>query len=227
MNALLVATDPDEAAVLSFVLRRAGLTVSPISQVEGAPLLLTERPADLLLVADGRQVTDAWVRQFRSQSQVPLVLILDASVPERESVTLLEAGADLIVVRPVGTSLLVAQVRALMRRAAGLPYFSLPSLQIGGVTLDPADRSVRVADRPSRQLTHLEFRLLYTLMTHPGRVVPSDALVEGVWGYTGAGDRHLVRGLVSRLRSKVEPDPSNPEYVLTVPGVGYRFEASE
>ena len=227
MNALLVTTDSDEAAVLSVVLQRAGLVVSPVSRIDTVPSLMTQRPADLLLVADGEAVTAPWVRQFRNQSQIPLVLILDGGVPEREAVALFEAGADLIIVRPFGISLLLAQVRALLRRAAGLPYFALPSLKIGAVTLDPANRSVRVADGPSRHLTHLEFRLLYALMTHPGRVVPTDTLVESVWGYTGAGDRHLVRGLVSRLRSKIEPHPANPEYVLTVAGVGYTFGATQ
>jgi two-component system KDP operon response regulator KdpE len=73
-------------------------------------------------------------------------------------------------------------------------------------------------------LTQLEFRLLYALMTHPGRIIPSENLVEYVWGYGGGGDASLVRGLVSRLRSKIEPDPSNPKYIVTEAGIGYFFE---
>jgi DNA-binding response OmpR family regulator len=69
----------------------------------------------------------------------------------------------------------------------------------------------------------LEFRLLFTLMTHAGRVIPAENLVEYVWGYTGEGNRSLVRGLIQRLRTKVEPNPSKPRYILTQPGVGYRF----
>jgi DNA-binding response OmpR family regulator len=75
-----------------------------------------------------------------------------------------------------------------------------------------------------KRLTQLEFRLLFTLMTHAGRVLPAETLVEYVWGYSGEGNRGLVRGLVQRLRSKVEPDPANPKYILTEPGLGYRFE---
>ena len=76
----------------------------------------------------------------------------------------------------------------------------------------------------SRRLTQLEFRLLYTLMTHRGQVIPSENIVENVWGYSGEGSKELVRGLVQRLRSKVEPEPRHPRYITTVPGVGYRFD---
>lgn len=79
----------------------------------------------------------------------------------------------------------------------------------------------------SQALTHLEFRLLYTLMIHRGQVLPTETIVEQVWGYTGQGDKELVRGLVRRLRTKVEPDPGKPRYILTVAGVGYSFNQQE
>jgi DNA-binding response OmpR family regulator len=122
---------------------------------------------------------------------------------------------------------LIAQTEALLRRAGGVPLFSLPNLNLAGLTLDPATRTVEVADHPSRRLTHLEFRLLYTLMTHRGHVLPTETIVERVWGYSGEGSRELVRGLISRLRAKVEPDPRRPQYILTVPGVGYSFNQEE
>jgi two-component system KDP operon response regulator KdpE len=111
-----------------------------------------------------------------------------------------------------------------MRRSAGLPYFSLPALSQAGITLDPSKRSVLVGtDQPIR-LTQLEFRLIYALMTHPGRIIPSENLVEYVWGYGGEGSKDLVRGLISRLRGKIEPDPSTPRYIMTDAGIGYYFE---
>jgi DNA-binding response OmpR family regulator len=82
---------------------------------------------------------------------------------------------------------------------------------------------VRAGERPPQRLTQLEFRLLYVLMTNRDQVIPSDIIVERVWGYTGTGSRELVRNLVSRLRSKIEVDPGNPAYIQTVPGVGYQF----
>jgi two-component system KDP operon response regulator KdpE len=83
---------------------------------------------------------------------------------------------------------------------------------------------VQVGDQVSARLTQLEFRLLYALMTRPGRVIPSENLVEYVWGYGGEGSQGLIRGLISRLRSKIEPDPSNPRFVVNEAGIGYYFE---
>jgi DNA-binding response OmpR family regulator len=104
-----------------------------------------------------------------------------------------------------------------------VPSFSLPSLTQREVGLNPADRTVTVGNGPSARLTHLEFRLLYTLMTHVGQIIPTDQIVEHVWGYTGEGNRDLVRGLVQRVRSKIEDDPRQPKYIITELGIGYYF----
>jgi DNA-binding response OmpR family regulator len=119
--------------------------------------------------------------------------------------------------------LLLAQIRAVLRRSGGVPFFSLPNLTQAGLMLDPSTRTVQVYDAPPNRLTHLEFRLLYTLMTHAGQILPPERIVESVWGYAGEGNRELVRGLVQRLRSKVEPDPRHPVFILTEPGIGYFF----
>ena len=134
---------------------------------------------------------------------------------------------NLVLIRPFSSRLLIAQIKALLRRAGGVPLFSLPTLSVAGLTLDPATRTVQVSGQPSRRLTHLEFRLLYTLMLHRGQVLSTETIVEQVWGYTGRGDKELVRGLVRRLRGKTEPEPHEPRFILTVPGVGYSFAAGE
>jgi DNA-binding response OmpR family regulator len=162
------------------------------------------------------------IRQIRLQTVVPIVLIVDI-IPEDQQVNLLDAGADLVITRPYGTRLIMAQIKSLLRRSEGLPYHSLPSLTQADVTLDPTARTVKVGEATPTRLTQLEFRLLYTLITQPGYIISAENLVEHVWGYSGEGNRELVRGLVQRLRSKVEPDPRNPRYILTEPGVGYFF----
>ncbi|GAB4535857.1 MAG: response regulator transcription factor [Anaerolineae bacterium] len=223
MYALLLAEDSDEAAVLSLVLQRAGMTVTTARDLNRAMDTWQERPTDLVLLAISNPSPRDQVHRVRSEAQIPLIIVVD--MPDEElNYTLLEMGADLVVTRPFSARLLIAQVRALLRRAGGVPLFSLPTLSLGGLTLDPATRMVEVSNRPPRRLTHLEFRLLYTLMIHHGQVLPTDAIVERVWGYSGRGDRELVRGLISRLRNKVETDPRNPCFILTVPGVGYSFQ---
>lgn len=222
MYALLVAQDADESAVLSLVLQRAGLAVTTARDLERAMQSWPERPADLILSAILDVEPLAQVRRVRVQSEVPLIVVVDPVAEEGHS-ALLEAGADLVVPRPFSARLLISQVRALLRRAGSVPLFSLPTLSLAGLTLDPATRTVEVVGRPPQRLTHLEFRLLYTLMVHRGQVLPAETIVERVWGYSDRGDRDLVRGLISRLRAKVEKDPKNPRYILNIPGVGYSF----
>lgn len=225
MLTLLFAPDADEAAVLTLVLQRAGFEVRLVTEAEQMAQGWQDRPTELFFFAfnEEKNPTPEFISQLRLENQAPIVVVFEKG-DESSQVTLMEAGADLIFVRPYSPRLLVAQLRALMRRSSGMPYFSLPALSQAGVTLDPAKRSVQVSEKQAARLTQLEFRLVYALMTHPGRVIPSENLVEYVWGYGGGGDASLVRGLVSRLRSKIEPDPSNPKYIVTEAGIGYYFE---
>lgn len=228
MYALVIAEDVDERALLSAVLQRVGLAVVTDSHPAHAIGKWPERPADMIVVVQegDAEGLPGVVRQFRGVTEVPLVTVSDAC-REDVHVAILEAGADLVRFRPYSSRVLLYQLRALLRRAGGVPIFSLPTLSLGGLTLDPAARVVRVEDREAMRLTQLEFRLLYTLMIHRGQVLPTEAIVEQVWGYSGDGSRDLVRGLVNRLRAKVEPDPRSPRYVSTVPGVGYTFPVTE
>ncbi|MCW5888841.1 MAG: response regulator transcription factor, partial [Anaerolineales bacterium] len=170
-----------------------------------------------------KAITSEFISQLRLENQAPIVMLMEAG-NEGAQIDFIEAGADLVFSRPYSHKFMVAQLRALMRRSSGLPYFSLPALSQAGITLDPAKRSVQVGKDAPTRLTQLEFRLLYALMTHPGRIIPSENLVEYVWGYGGEGSQGLVRGLISRLRGKIEPDPSNPRYIMTDAGIGYYFE---
>jgi DNA-binding response OmpR family regulator len=222
MRALLICQDPDETAILSVVLQRAGFNTTRAREV---PNLLPEGEENafnfiVLVTAEGSPLSD--VKHIRASSRIPLLIIAEPLDESTHAVTL-ESGADLVVQRPYSARLLIAQVRALLRRAADLPFFTLPTLNAQDVELDPATRTVVIGGRSPRRLTQLEFRLLYTLMIHKEQVLPTEVLVEQVWGYSGDGERDLVRGLVRRLRTKVEPDPRHPQYIITVPGVGYTF----
>lgn len=225
MYAMLLAKNVDEKAVLSLVLQRAGLAVTTANELERAMKTWMERPADLIVLALDLDPL-VQVRGARAETEVPIVIIADA-VTENSHCALLQAGADLVLSRPFSARVLIAQVQALMRRAGSVPLFSLPTLDLAGLTLDSSARTVQVGEQPARRLTHLEFRLLYTLMSHRGQILPAEVIVDRVWGYTGSGDKELVRGLVSRLRAKVEPEPRHPRFILTVPGVGYVFGMEE
>lgn len=228
MQALLVAPDPDEHALLVFALQRVGLRVA---RAESARALVEDwptRPGDLVLLAS-RPADQGEIRRVRAVSKAPIVVV-SGRLGEDAQIALLDAGADLVVMRPYSSRILLAQLRALLRRAEAVPVFHLPTLQADGLSLDPATRLVRWqaqeegATPNAQRLTPLEFRLLYTLMIHRGQVLPAELIVEQVWGYTGEGHRDLVRGLVKRLRAKIEADPSQPQRILTLPGAGYGLD---
>jgi DNA-binding response OmpR family regulator len=228
MRALLFSRDLDETAVLTVVLQRSGFEVRATSNMENLIQGSLVRPPDLLvfaLVVDEQSVP-AKIKQLRAQIGVPIVVIGELQTEDYQ-VNLLEAGADMLVARPYGVRSLVSQLRALIRRLAGVPFFSLPVLTQGSVRLDPSTHTVALDEGQPKRLTQLEFRLLYALMTYTGRVVPTETLVEHVWGYSGEGDRGLVRGLIQRLRAKIEPNPAEPHYILTQTGVGYSFNLQE
>lgn len=225
MRAFLLVYNPDESAVLRLVLQRAGLAAAISTSLEQAVEDWPRQTADLIVLAfANKDIPLPFIRQLRGFSDAPILLVADP-LPEDLQVGLLEAGADLLVFRPFSARVLIAQVRVLLRRAAAMPYFSLPALAQSQVSLDPSSRLVTVDGRTPQRLTQLEFRLLYTLMNHPDQVYPAEALVEHVWGYSGSGDRDLVRGLIRRLRAKIEPDPSEPRHICTLPGVGYFFKS--
>ena len=132
-----------------------------------------------------------------------------------------------MLTRPVGPRLLAQYARTLLRRAHAIPTFRTPPLDVGRVRLDPASRTVAVTGHEPQRLTQLEYRLLYVLMSNREHVVPVEVIVERVWGYSGEGNRDLVRGLVSRLRRKIELEPDMPRIIETIPGTGYRFSSQK
>jgi DNA-binding response OmpR family regulator len=155
------------------------------------------------------------------------LLLIVEQLSEAAKMHALNQGADVVLTRPVSTGMIVAQANALGRRVQSVPNFVLPRLELEQLSLDPSVRTVTVGGSEPQRLTRLEFQLLYVLMTNRGHVVPAEVLVERVWGYSGEGDRDLVRGLVSRVRQKLQSGPNGTEFIETIPGVGYRFTSDE
>ena len=225
MQAVLFSLHVDEANVLQVILQQAGFMVRTARSLDQAIEAWPENPADFILISltgeHSKSLTQ--IKQLRAHTASPMTLISDL-LSDDLFVNYLEAGADLVVTRPYSVRALLAQIRALMRRGSGIPFFSLPMLTQKDVLLNPSDRTVKVGEQDPKRFSHLEFRLLYTLMTHIGQIIPADQIVEQVWGYTGDGNRELVRGLVQRLRTKVEVDPRQPVYIITEPSIGYYFK---
>lgn len=225
MQALLVSEFDEESSVLALLMQKAGFTVRELRELSSLFTSWPEQPVDFILIAvdASDEQSQKNIRQIRQHTESPIMLITDPLV-ESSQVILLEAGIDILIFRPFGIRYILAVIKGLLRRSRGTSLFNLPALAQGGITLDQSARMVTVGEGKPVRLTHLEFRLLHTLFTNPGQVIPTDNLVEYVWGYSGAGDRDLVRGLVQRLRSKVEPDPRQPKFIITHPGLGYSFQ---
>lgn len=224
MQALLFSPHDDETSVFQLILQQTGFVVRTTQSLDQAIQAWPEHPADLVFIATlvNHEKALAQIRQMRGHTSSPIIVVSDPLIDDLQ-VRYLEAGADLFVTRPYSVRFLLAQIRALLRRTTGIPFSSLPTLQRGEIQLDPASRSVIVRGGEPIRLTQLEFRLIYTLMIRAGQIIPTDQIVEHVWGYAGEGNRELVRGLVQRLRAKIEANPRTPQYILTESGIGYSF----
>ena len=164
-------------------------------------------------------------REIRMHSQVPIIMVT-AKTSEIDTVVGLEVGADDYVSKPYRLRELVARIRAALRRAPrDQPGASATLLEVGDVRLDPESHEVFVrGDLVTLPLK--EFELLEVLLDHAGRVVTRDSLIDRVWGPYYVGDTKTLDVHVKRLRSKIEDDPSTPRRIVTIRGLGYKYETS-
>ena len=162
------------------------------------------------------------LQELRRLSDIP-VIMLTVRGDEDQKVRGLSLGADDYVTKPFSQRELLARVQAVLRRAEQPPLVAKTRIDVDeNLTLDFDRGEVLVKGQPVR-LTATEYRLLYHLASNPGRLMPLESLLTKVWGYEYSEEDHYVRLYVSYLRQKIEPDPSHPKYILTVPGLGYKF----
>ena len=162
------------------------------------------------------------IRDVRAWSDVP-ILILSARTQEPEKIGALDAGADDYLTKPFSVGELRARVRALLRRRSRTGEQASPLLEFGANVVDLSRRQVTRAGQ-ALHLTPIEYRLLTTLLAHPGKVMTQRSLLREVWGPAFIESSHYLRVYVGHLRQKLEDDPTQPKHFLTQTGVGYRFE---
>ncbi len=164
-------------------------------------------------------------KRIRARDAYTPILMLTSKSSELDRVLGLELGADDYVTKPFSIKELMARIKAILRRAENLGTEKERNeeiLKIGGLHIDTQKRLVQIDAKPV-ELTAKEFDLLYYFARHPGRVFSRTQLLDQVWGYGHDGYEHTVNSHINRLRAKIEADPANPRYVLTVWGVGYKF----
>ncbi len=217
---LVVDDEPVARDVLARYLRREGFEVSGAADGHEALTAIRAEQPDVILLdlmlprLSGLEV----LRTVRLDGDVP-VIILSAKSSEQERIQGLQLGADDYVVKPYSPSEVVARVHAVLRR-------TLPAsgrLVFGELEIDPARREV-LRDGEPVHTTRKEFELLHLLASHPGQVFSREQLLESVWGYVWTGATDTVTVHVRRLRAKIERDPSSPVLLVTIHGVGYRFD---
>jgi DNA-binding response OmpR family regulator len=224
---LVVEDEPSLREVVSLYLKRAGYEVAAAGDGQAALDWLGRATADLVVLdlmlpgVDGTEIA----RRLRAQGDTPIIM-LTARREEADRIAGLELGADDYVVKPFSPQELVSRVRAVLRRArpgAAAANREAP-LVFDSIRIDPTTRLVTI-DGAERTLTVKEFDLLWLLARHPRQVFNREQLLERVWGLSEYIDPGTVTVHIRRLREKIEANPSHPRHILTVWGVGYKFEA--
>ena len=225
MTRIMVVEDEESFSdALSFMLRKEGFAVSVATTGPDALAQFEREPSDLVLLdlmLPGMSGTDV-CRSIRARSRVPIIMVT-AKDSEIDKVLGLELGADDYVTKPFSSRELVARIRAVLRRNID-DIDDSPVVEAGPVRIDPERHQVQV-DGQVVSMPLKEFDLLEYLVRNAGRVLTRGQLIDRIWGSDYVGDTKTLDVHVKRLRAKVEPDPANPVHLLTVRGLGYKFEA--
>jgi two-component system, OmpR family, KDP operon response regulator KdpE len=220
---LVVDDEPQITRVLRTVLSSHGYQVRTAAEGESALTNFKEWSPELVITdlymphMDGVELC----RRIRELSAVPII-VLSVKGEERTKVEALDSGADDYVTKPFGMDELMARVRAALRRGGATGQEEIESFDAGDFRIDMDARRVHTRGREVR-LTPKEFDLFVYMARHPNRVLTHAALLEAVWGQASQEQPEYLRVFMGQLRKKLEPDPSNPRYLVTEPWVGYRF----
>lgn len=228
MKILIADDDPQIVRALRVTLRARGYDiVTAATGTEALERASAERP-DLYLVDLGMPLLDgvSVITALRGWTQAP-ILVVSGRTDSVDKVEALDAGADDYVTKPFAVDELLARIRALTRRRPEAE--SSPVVQFGSVTVDVLAKSVS-QERPGGQaqpirLTPTEWQMLEILLRNEGKLVTRQTLLSEIWGSTHVTDSGYLRLYMSQLRKKLEPDPAHPQFLLTEPGMGYRFQS--
>jgi two-component system response regulator RegX3 len=220
---LVVEDEESYSEALSYMLRKEGFEVAIAETGDAALKEFDRNGADIVLLdlmlpgIPGIEVC----RQIRATSSVPVIMV-SAKDDEVDKIVGLELGADDYVTKPYSPRELVARIRAVLRRGAE-PDLAPAALEAGPVRMD-VERHVVTVDGAEQRLPLKEFELLEMFLRNPGRVLTRGQLIDRVWGSDYVGDTKTLDVHVKRLRAKLEPDPGEPKYLVTVRGLGYKLD---
>jgi DNA-binding response OmpR family regulator len=228
MKILVVDDDQELLGLIGFALRQAGYLVIDANDGNKALAVFDREQPDLVILDVNLPGINGFdvCRRIRERSATP-VMMLTVRSSEEDEVKGLDLGADDYLTKPFSPRTLLAHVRALLRRGEGLQAagdYKDRFHKMGDLALDVESQAVTVRAGAPVHLTNLEFRLLQYLMVNVAHTVSAERLTSHVWGYQGMGDRQALKQLVHRLRQKIETNPAEPQYLVTVAGVGYALQ---
>jgi len=222
---LVVEDEESFSDALSYMLRKEGFEVAIAATGPDALSEFDRTGADIVLLdvmLPGLSGTEV-CRTIRQKSSVPIIMVT-ARDAEIDKVVGLEIGADDYVTKPYSPRELVARIRAVLRRRSEPEELSPAALEAGPVRMD-VDRHTVTVNGSNVSLPLKEFELLEMLLRNAGRVLTRGQLIDRIWGADYVGDTKTLDVHVKRLRAKIEPEPGSPQYLVTVRGLGYKFEA--
>jgi DNA-binding response OmpR family regulator len=225
MKILVCDDDQPSVKMISYLLREEGHLVTAARDGQEALDMVEKDPPDLIIMdvmmprMDGLEAT----RRIRQIMNVPII-ILSAKGETSDKVAGLQLGADDYLAKPFEPAELLARVQAVLRRSEGFLSEDIETrVSVGGFHLDPVEHNVVLPDGSVVSLTTIEFKLLHCLMRNAGRVVTPTYLLNSTWGYDYEGESNQIAVYIRRLRNKIEKDPNNPRYIVTVRRLGYKF----
>jgi len=228
---LLVDDDALMRRSLAFNLEQAGFHASAAANAEDALSLARQSPPDLVLLDIGLPGMDGLdaIKRFKEQYRVPVIFVT-ARRRNLDEVVGLELGADDYITKPFDVDVLIAHIKAVLRRNESASREASPQtvapIMVGDLTLDPSAHTVSVAGK-TVELSPREFNLLHALALEPNRVRSLDKLLTSVWGAEFIGQPQVVYVHIRWLREKLEADPNHPKRIITVRGVGYKLIGGE
>jgi len=220
---LLVSDRPESGPMFVYALIRKNIQVVE-TNMEKAIERWEEHVPDLILIDTQKPEENILVliRRLRAETITPILLLIHAA-GEDQVLDTYHAGVDECILKPIGPGLIVAKVRAWLRRTRAAKTDVVENVRVNQFTLLVAERKLLIGARAPIKLTNLELRLLHLLMSRSPRAFTHEEITQRVWEDEGDTDYAALKNMVYRLRQKIEADPTQPRYLLTMPGQGYKF----